>query len=890
MKHNFKKILAAMLAVFMLASMAAAAIPAGAEDDEAITLAPNEDNWVNGVKIRFETAGTDTYAKIEDGKLHLKMRGGDLLWFPELTVKDASTVISFDLIALSGDATPRIVTGIDGYATDKKMYAQGFAGYGKWACSRLSWLANGNLILGDAAYDTWYTPDGGAGSTTFTGNAILDVGETMTTTTTFTMGTSALRPVTTFQEGNVADPYVHTYADDANININGSFGIAMRKEGPTEICIDKITATNLNGVDSYVEDFETIDSYEGPIVNMRNAGTLVDFDGELAFIEFSFVPHKTVGADVKFYALKNGELHEELTIGDFTPDENGVCKYTTYFTSVQYTDELTFCLVNDDGEILDKSTHTLAYGADYQTYVENPVITSADLIYEKYAEDFSTAITLQPGENIVNGKKWTYIKNSTNGYAVIKDGRLYFTGSNYDMILFDDLDVDQTAYCFSYDLTYLKTPADDIWTDWTSWFGGLHYLTDADLGGNRSGYVTSVTPNDVYMLMGTFDADGVFTVDEDYNGHVNFPNSNSNPTQPGEQYYWNGRLGNGTPTSVRSYFGVKGNAYGGLGMSAYSVTGAHQVSANLPGYANIPPMERRAGTLGFVCSESEVNVIVDNLSIKIKGKNIVVDDETVQIASDGKLDIADLERDGERLIYTNFDGVVKYAGETVVATRLSLINTVQITLKTNKLAADGETGLKWTTEISKADYEMLLADENIEKVEFGTVVVPTAVAKSGVDKLNAGLVADMAGEAAENGNKYVFSGTMAVNKANRDTSYSGVGYILVTMKDGTQIVAYADYIARNHAYALSDLVESFSDADEDNNNSNNNNSNNNNNNSNNPIKDSEVTTEIVTDTAETNEDAAKSGCFGTVSGIGALVTLITLGGACMVNTRKKEND
>ena len=48
---------------------------------------------------------------------------------------------------------------------------------------------------------------------------------------------------------------------------------------------------------------------------------------------------------------------------------------------------------------------------------------------------------------------------------------------------------------------------------------------------------------------------------------------------------------------------------------------------------------------GVPHSDSKVSVIVDNLSIKIKGKNIVVDDETVQISGDGKVNVAEFERD-----------------------------------------------------------------------------------------------------------------------------------------------------------------------------------------------------------------------------------------------------
>ena len=886
MKHNFKKIFAFLLATLMLSSMALAVVPVGAEITETITLVPNEDNFVNGVRIRFETSGTDSYAKIENGKLVLKMKQGDLLWFPDLTIKDTTTSIVYEMIADKDDIIPYVVTGIQpddaGEAEQAYMYAQSFGNWGQWVCARMKWWHDAAVIKYNAYGDYWYKNDydyATTGISTLPGSAILKTGDTLTTTTTFTMGTNAIRPVTSFQESGVAEPYVHVYADKDNVNPNGAFGICARLDDMM-LSLDKVTALNLEETDSYVEDFETIDSYSGPIVNMRAAGTTVEFDGSLAFIEFLFVPHENVTADTKFVVRKNGEVYAEATVGSFTADADGVCKYTTHFTEVAYTDVLTICL-EKDGAVLSKSSHEIDYGAQYEEFVTNPPpIGSADLIYEKYAEDFSTAITLQPGENIVNGKKWTYIKNSTNGSAVIKDGRLYFTGSNNDMILFEDLDVDQTSYSFSYDLTYLQTPEDDIWTDWNCWFGGLHYLTDADSDGNRHGYISSVTPNDVYMLQGNFGADGVFVQDDDRSGHVTFENIPQSPTQSGELYYWGGRVGNGVPTNVRSFVGVNGYGYGGLGMSAYSALGDHRVSANLPGASNstIHSVDRKAGTLGFVCSESEVSVIVDNLSIKIKGKNIVVDGETVQIAATGKVDVADLENGDQNLIYATVDGEVKYAGDIITATRLTQINTLQILLKTGKLVADGETGLKWTTEISKADYEKLMADTNIENVAFGTIVVPTANAKGGVDKANAAKVADIAGEATADGNKYVFSGVLPVAKDARDTSYSAVGYVQVTMKDGTVVVAYADYVARNHAYALSDLVANFTEDETNNSGANNNDSTN-----------TDTNDGAATTTDEADGKKKLFGCGSTIVGMGGLVMVSILGCACMATGKKRKN-
>lgn len=564
MKHNFKNFFAFLLATLMLSSMALTVIPVSAEVTETITLVPNEDNFVNGVRIRFETSGTDSYAKIENGKLVLKMKQGDLLWFPDLTIKDTTTSIVYEMIADKDDIIPYVVTGIQpddaGEAEQSYMYAQGFGAWGKWVCARMKWWHGAAVIKYDAYGDTWYTTDGPEGSTSLPGSAILKTGDVLTTTTTFTMGANAIRPVTSFQESGVAEPYVHIYPDKDNVNPNGAFGICARLNDMM-LSLDKVTALNLEETDSYVEDFETIDSYSGPIVNMRAAGTTVEFDETIGFIEFLFVSHKSVSADTKFVVRKNGEVYEEKTLDSFTPDADGVCKYTTYFTEIAYTDMLTICL-EKDGEVLSNSSYEIDYGAQYEKFVTNPPpVMSADLIYEKYGEDFSESITLVPGENIVNGKKWTYIKNSTDGSAIIKDGRLYFTGSNYDMILFEDLDLNQTSYSFSYDLTYLQTPADDIWDEWDCWFGGLHYLTDADADGNRHGYISSVTPNDVYMIQGTFDADGVFTQDDDRSGHVTFQNIPQSPTQSGEQYYWGGRVGNGVPTSVRSFVGVDGYSY-----------------------------------------------------------------------------------------------------------------------------------------------------------------------------------------------------------------------------------------------------------------------------------------------------------------------------------------
>ena len=306
-------------------------------------------------------------------------------------------------------------------------------------------------------------------------------------------------------------------------------------------------------------------------------------------------------------------------------------------------------------------------------------------------------------------------------------------------------------------------------------------------------------------------------------------------------------------------------------MSGYNVTGSHQVSANLPGGNNgVPSMDKRVGKLGFVCGESRVSVIVDDLVIKTKGKSVTVDGEATQIPADGEMNVSALQKADKKLIYASVDNALKYAGDTFTATRLTQINTTQISFNTKKLVADGQTGLKWVTEINKADYEKLLADSNISKVEVGTVVVTTANAKDGITLENA--QSNIAGTATLNGDVYSFEGILAIDKAARDTSYSGIGYVKVTMTDGKEVVVYSDYIARNHAFALSDLVEEFTDDETET--------------GNNAGADT-GSNDATSETQGTNEE--ENGCGSSVAGIG--IVLAVTGMAAFAVTRKsKENE
>ena len=127
------------------------------------------------------------------------------------------------------------------------------------------------------------------------------------------------------------------------------------------------------------------------------------------------------------------------------------------------------------------------------------------------------------------------------------------------------------------------------------------------------------------------------------------------------------------------------------------------------------------------------------------------------------------------------------------------------------------------------------------------------------------------------GDNYVFEGVLDIAKEARDTSYSGVGYIKITMKDGNVIVAYADYAARQHAYALSDLVDEFVDDE--------------------PVDTDGNTGTTVTDSTNTDSNDAttdgntteeESGCGSSVFGVGAMLIVIVSVGACALIPKKSK--
>lgn len=886
-KQNFRKILSILLVTVMLSSMVVMAIPASA-DTGYTEITPNTDFTHNGITYRFDVrdGNTDSYARImADGSIEFKYSYGDILWFPDVKMTDTSALHA-EVTAIAHDSDSNgmgnTFMGIVYGATEKAdgSFDSGMAGILRTAGrARITTFARDNLTNhsgGDYG--------NGGGTKIYNANenfkdhanyaSVKNSSNDWAFNKTISFDVSRVDNTATFAMSSVDGEFFTKSYDTSSYAYAGAIGwtsVWANNEGYKTYRFDKITLTNCTVNGEAKDNYTVLERQSHPMELLKST---VEFEDGYAFVDLGFTVAADYVAGASFVVKMNDTEIERMAISGLTSD-NGAYSESIYFEyadNSQTTDVLTFYL-EKDGSAVNLTTSTLNIGELYIRYKNSPnLITNGDanLTFAYYEEDFSDlTITLVPGENIINGHKWTYVKNSTDGSAEIRNGRLYFIGSKNDMILFDDVELDNTPYKLIYDVTYLETPADDIWDNWDCWFGGLFHLShEADSDGNRSAIVAAVTPDDVNMMQGSFNASGVFTENSDLSSHTDFNTSG---------VYWNGRLANGMPASIRNYMGVTGGDNGGLYVSGYREA-SHQAAANLPGSGPLS-VAQRTGTVGFVCSDSRVSVIVDNIQFLTKGKTITVDGLEMKIGNDGKVDISSLtdETNEMKLVYANVDGTLKYAGDVITANRFTQITTQQIKLATNKVTAVGQTGLKWTSQISKADYEKLTSDANISKVEVGTVVVPTANAKNGITIANA--TKNIAGTATLSGDNYVFEGVLDIDKDARDTSYSAVGYVKVTMTDGKEVFVYSDYIARQHAFALSDLVDEFIDDEPVDTDTGDNTT-------------SDETNATTTDATESTDGTAEEnkGCGSSIAGFGiVLVVMMTAAGLVVSKKTKKNN-
>ena len=387
--------------------------------------------------------------------------------------------------------------------------------------------------------------------------------------------------------------------------------------------------------------------------------------------------------------------------------------------------------------------------------------------------------------------------------------------------------------------------------------------------------VAAVTPDYLYLRQITLNADGTYDVKDKQGDCPIGTNSNSglwsqywNAVQPGAVFYLYG------------YSGISGYTSGNF----CAIPRNPDAELSSKGWGNCwgASKSTRTGMMGIFLGEGQASAYIDDIKVEVAGTMIKVDGEDFPIWGEGEVKVSTLERNGEKFIYATVNGELKYAGDTIYANRKTQITTSQIALSTRKVIADGETGLKWRTEINKADYDRIAADENIKSIQLGTVVVPTSAVSGGSIKTAAGVTDIAAGSewSATSATTYTFEGVRTIAKAERDTSYSGVGYLKITMQDDTVVYVYSDYVKRNHAFALSDLVEMFHDVEDDTPNQGTDSANTQTN-ENNGTSSPEDTTEPAKE--------KKKGCRSTVLGAGAVMMVAILGSACVFTRKKKED-
>ena len=96
MKKNFLKIVSIVLTMLMLVGTMTMIVPLTASAEETyVNITPNTDFEYNGVTYRFDVVDghTDSVAKIyEDGRIELTIKNGDMLWFPDVSLEEDSSI------------------------------------------------------------------------------------------------------------------------------------------------------------------------------------------------------------------------------------------------------------------------------------------------------------------------------------------------------------------------------------------------------------------------------------------------------------------------------------------------------------------------------------------------------------------------------------------------------------------------------------------------------------------------------------------------------------------------------------------------------------------------------------------------------------------------------
>ena len=631
----------------------------------------------------------------------------------------------------------------------------------------------------------------------------------------------------------------------------------------------------------------------------------VEIETGIAFFTWKITLTEYVPAGAKLVMKKNGTTVNTVELNTLIPDTDGFCTVEYYINCESETDVLTLCLEADNAVVAGSETF-YAYGAAWEAATATVApIHSSELNCKAYEIDFSTVadMTLEPGENIVAGYRWIYIRNSEDGVAEIKNGKLRIKGSKGDMIIFDDLNLNKTNFRFVSEVTYLNVPAVASWDDleaadvqayqaYNAYFGHLVHLSEADADGNRTAFIQSCTPNGAYLIGATINpnaeagsvikpnriGEGESAYDDITKAKLQTRWYNFRGDDGIDVQYFNGALGYGSPMTMRTFVGISNNGYGKIGLTAAVASGSGgQCYANMASRGASVTLESRVGKMGYICSEDEVEVSVGKLSFTVKStSSMTVDGEQFPIYGDNEITVASLAKGSNKVIYAQLGNDILYPESKFIPNRLTVVTTKQVNLVSRKATANGKTGLKWKFEIDKAGYDALLADPNVASVKVGLLIIPTTFAEDGISRAtfalagSQGIDLDITASKVLDDTVYVFNGVRDVAENERTISYSAVGYIQVTMADDHVVEQIADFSVGKHSGALASFV-SFDDQPQEQVTTA-------------PAEDATAPTGDVTTTAPKKD---KKGCKGSVAGF-AMIAVLTLAGASCACFKKKD--
>lgn len=201
-------------------------------------------------------------------------------------------------------------------------------------------------------------------------------------------------------------------------------------------------------------------------------------------------------------------------------------------------------------------------------------------------------------------------------------------------------------------------------------------------------------------------------------------------------------------------------------------------------------------------------VLIDDILVaERKPTTVVVDGVTISMAEGANYS---LREEGKQFLFA----VIEYAdGETRTVTDsvVEIVNgmhviTYQIALQavtTAQFRPLQTSGIRFLTQVNRSDWTTLLSSELVDDVRIGTLIAPTADITSANGILSPDAWDKVLSVAATPGNwysdggadgDYLFAGSIVdILPQNYNRFFTGVGYLTVTLKNGSCVTVYASY-------------------------------------------------------------------------------------------------